>query len=144
MVSCSPAMNDMKTRARRDDRGFAIPGTLLNMAAGGLLVVAASAGLCSMPKLAAMANYPSLNAENQDASSLITKDIRRANRLEGASENRVVLQCASANGTTLVTYTYNATERTLKGTDNRSTQTVLADSDAFFFSFFSRPPPMAP
>ena len=124
----------------RTAKGFAIPGTLLNITAGGLLLAAtATVCLCNTHKLAAMASYPELSSQNQDATSFIINDIRKANSLQHASADRVVLKCGSPGNTTLITYTYDPAARTLTRTDGRSTQTVLTDLEGFSFSFFQRP-----
>jgi len=133
-------MKVMKTTLRKAVWGSVLPGTLFNITAGGLIAVGASvACLCNTYKLAAMASYQGLSSRNQDATSLIVKDIRRANSLDHASQDRVVLNCGSAGHTILVTYSYDAATHTLTRTDGRSTQTILTDLDGFSFSFFQRP-----
>jgi len=94
-------------------------------------------------KLAAMAGYQRLSSQNQDATSLIVNDIRRANSLDHASQDKVVLRCGPAGHISLITYTYDAAAHILTRTDSRSTQTVLTDLDGFSFSFFQRPSPAA-
>lgn len=133
-------MNIMKTTNGKNLWGFVVPATLFNLTAGGFLVVAAgSFSLCGMPKLAAMASYPALNSQNQDATTLITRDLRQASSLKQASQDCVVLNCQTVNGSSLVTYTYNAAAHTLTRTDEHSTQTILTGLDGFSFSFFQRP-----
>jgi hypothetical protein len=133
-------MNVMKTTVRKTVWGAVIPGTLFNITAGGLIAIGASvACLSNTCKLAAMASYEGLSSQNQDATSLIVKDIRRANSLEHASQDKVVLRCGSPGHISLITYTYDAAAHILTRTDSRSTQTVLTDLDGFSFSFFQRP-----
>jgi hypothetical protein len=136
----SAAMKIMKTTQNKTNWGFAMPGTLLNLTAGGFLAAAVvSVALCNMQKVAGMASYPGLNSESQDASSLIEKDIRRASAVEQAVSNEVVLKYNISGHVSHVTYTYNAAARTLTRTDERVSQTVLTDLESFSFSFFQHP-----
>ena len=133
-------MNVMMTKHAKKMFGFVIPETLLHTSAGGLLAVAATtACLCGLPKLGAMAGYPATNTQNQDASSLIANDIRRAGSLKQASEHQLVLNCGSATAPALVTYTYDAAAHTLTRKDDHSTRTVLTGVGAFSFRFFQHP-----
>lgn len=133
-------MKVMKTTVHKDVWGSVIPGTLFNITAGGLIAISASVVcLCNTYKLAAMASYQEVSSQSQDATSILAKDLRRANSLEYASPNRVVLKCGAASDAILITYTYDEAARTLTRTDGRYTQAVLTDLDGFSFSFFQRP-----
>lgn len=134
-------MKEMKTADKKGfGRGFAIPGMLLNITIGGMLVVGTgSLGLSSVHKVANMASYPGLNTQSQAASSMIAQDLRRASAVERASSEQVVLTVRRADGISSVTYTYDAVMHSLTRTEGSTTQTVLRDIDSFAFCLFQRP-----
>ena len=94
-----------------------------------------SFGLSSMRKVATMSSYPGLNRQGQNASTVITEDIRQASSIDSASSDRVVLKRADGK----ITYVYSATARTLTRVDAKGTQTILTDLESFSFSLFQRP-----
>lgn len=134
-------MKEMKTTNKKGlVWGFAVPGMLLNVTVGGLLVVGTGTlGFSSMRKVGTMASYPSLNNLSQTASSLIAQDIRRASSVDRATDEEIVLSVHSAQGTCTVTYSYDTAGRTLTRIEGPVTQTILKDVDSLSFSLFQRP-----
>ena len=134
-------MKQMKTTDKKGfGRGFAVPGMLLNITIGGMLVAGTgSLGLSSVHKVARMASFPGLNTQCQAASSMIAQDVRRSSAVERASSEQVVLTVRRAQDINTITYTYDAARRTLTRTEGATTQTVLRDVDSFGFSLFQRP-----
>ena len=122
--------------------GFVTSGTLLNLTVGGLLVLGAgSIGLFHGRDLASMAAYPDLDSQNQNASSVISQDIRRASSVESESTNRIVLRASAAAGASSVTYAFDPIAHTLTRTDAEGSNTILNGVETLSFSLFQRPGP---
>jgi hypothetical protein len=119
--------------------GFAMPGMILNITLGSaFLLGAGSFSLSNAHKVAAMASFPVLNSEGQNANSLIVQDLRQASSLESATSDRIVLSLTQAGDTSTVTYSYNRALGILTREDGQTTQTVLNNLDDFSFSLFQR------
>src|SRR5258708_3293519 len=73
------AMNNMNTEMNKTIAGFGMPAVLINTLLSGLVLIGAGTlGLSSARRVVAMASYPSLNRQNQEATSLMGQDIRQA------------------------------------------------------------------
>src|SRR6266849_999487 len=133
-------MNNMNTRNNKTFSGFGMQGMLMSVTVSGLVLLGAgSLGLSNARKVAAMASYPSLNRQNQEATSLIAQDIRRASSVQSANGNQIVLRVALDGGVSTVTYSYHPDDRTVTRTGNGTTQTLLTKVDSFAFSLLQRP-----
>jgi YD repeat-containing protein len=134
-------MKEMNTTNKKGfGSGFAVPGMLLNLTLGSVLVVGTgSFGLSSMHKMASMASYPGLNGQSQTATSLIARDIRQASSVECASSDQIVLKVRSSEASRTIAYAYDAARHTVTRTDAGTTQTLLTGVEAFSFSLFQRP-----
>src|SRR5690349_1022441 len=129
---------------KRVRSGFAVPGMLLNATLGSaLLLGTGSFVLCNAHKLAAMANFPALNSQSQNANGLIANDLRQAGSIESASSDRIVLRSALPGEVGTITYRYDRALGTLSREEGRTTQTVLNNLDDFSFSLFQRSSPDA-
>lgn len=132
----------MKIAMKNDKNGrsgFAVPGMLLNATLGSLLLLGAgSFGLSNVHKLAAMASFPALNTQSQNANDLIANDLRQAKSIESATTDRIVLRPALPGQTDTVTYRYDRGLGTLSRDDGRTTQIVLNNLDDFSFALFQR------
>ena len=133
-------MNVMITDSKDFRSGFAMHGMLINVALGSLILIGAGTfGLTNGRKVAAMASYPALSSQDQNATRRIAQDLRRACSIESAATDRMVLRSRDAAGTELVSYSYNPAQRTLTREDGHSSETVLSELDNFSFSLFQRP-----
>jgi hypothetical protein len=113
---------------------------VLNIALGSLILLGAGTfGLSNGRKVAAMASYPGISSQDQNATSRIAQDLRQACSIESAASDRIVLRTRDAAGAELVSYSYNTAQRTLTREDGHSTVTVLSELDNFSFSLFQRP-----
>jgi hypothetical protein len=132
-------MNINMRKNKTSRSGFALPGMVLNITLGSaLLLGAGSFSLSNAHRVAAMASFPVLNSEGQNANSLIAQDLRQASSLESASGDRIVLRSAMAGEVSTVTYSYNRALGTLTREDGQTTRTVLNNLDDFSFSLFQR------
>lgn len=133
---------DMKTSYcnRKNLLGFVTSGTLAHMAVGGLIILGAgSIGLFHGHDLAALAAFPSLDNQDQNASSVIAEDIRRASSVDSGSTNQIVLHVNAADGSSTVTYTFDPTAHTLTRTDTEGSSVLLNSVETLSFSMFQRP-----
>lgn len=133
-------MKHMTKNTTKLRSGFAVSGILLNVALGGaFLVGAGSFGISGAHKLGAMASFPTLNNENQKATTLIANDLRSACTVQRASAEQIVLARRAPGQIVTVSYTYHPKSGTLTREEGQTTQTVLADLDTFSFTLFQRP-----
>jgi hypothetical protein len=124
----------------RNFLGFVTSGTLLNLALGGMVIFGAgSIGLYHSRDIASMAAYPSLDSQDQNASSIIAEDLRQASSVDSGSSDRIVLRSHTIDGIKTVTYTFDPAAHTLTRADGQGGNTLLSDVEAFSFSLLQRP-----
>jgi len=125
---------------RKNLLGFVTSGTLAHLAVGGLIILGAgSIGLFHGHDLAALAAFPALDNQDQNASSVIAQDIRRASSVDTGSSNQIVLRVNAADGSSTVTYTFDPTAHTLTRTEAQGSNVLLNGVETLSFSLFQRP-----
>ena len=80
--------------------------------------------------LSAMAVCTGLDAENQEASKVLSQDIHSARSLESPTVNELVLSTPKGN----ISYTFDAACRCLTRVTNSKSQKLLSHVDSFSFS----------
>jgi hypothetical protein len=133
----------MKTSysSRRKILGFVASGPLANLAVGGLIVLGAgSIGLFHSHDLAALAAFPSLDSQDQNAGSIIAQDIRCARCVDSRNTNEIAFRESGSTGVSTITYNFDTESHTLTRTDSQGgAQVLLNGVEAFSFSLFQRP-----
>jgi hypothetical protein len=113
--------------------GYSVSSTMMSVACLGLI----GAGIFFVPKqgsLKAAIACPSLTTQSQDASAVLSQDIRAARSAQSAGADQLVLSSSQGD----VSYTYDKTAHSLSRTSGGISQTVLTGVDAFSFSLLRR------
>ena len=103
-------------------------GMLLLAGVGSLYIYSLKSFMC-------MSNYSELNAKNRYASDIISRDIRSASEVASVTTNQLVLR----NGSIDVTYTFDASGRTLTRLQLGRELVLLDCIDSIKFSLYQRP-----
>jgi hypothetical protein len=90
----------------------------------------------SMTSFASIANYSDFNKRSRNTSDVVSKDIRSALSVASATSSQLVL---NAPDLTNVTYTFDASGRTLTRSKGNDVRTVLKDLNSVAFSLYARP-----
>lgn len=132
--------NDMNEMSSNKSKwGFATHCTMLNVALGGLVLLGGGAGFSNIRGLATMVTYPSLYRQDQQASSVMADDFRRATALQSASDTQIVLRANLEGTTTTVTYTYDRAAGMVTRTDAHGSSTILKNVNSLSFTLLQRP-----
>jgi hypothetical protein len=127
-----------KTKSRR--AAFTVMEMLVGVSVGMLVLAAVGTFfLFSLRSFGSLANYTDLNSKDRYAGDLLTRDIRNAISVVSSTANQLVLQPPPAGGTNRLTYTYDATARTLTRTDSSSSKTLLTGVASCAFTIYQRP-----
>ena len=110
-----------------------MPGTVMSIASLGL-VIASVSGFFPKPGLKAAVPCPGLMTQSQDASAVLSQDIRSANSVQSLESNQLVL--TAPQGT--VTYTFDAPGHSLTRTSAGLSRKLLTGVDSFSFSLLRR------
>jgi type II secretory pathway pseudopilin PulG len=108
-----------------------------------ILTLAGSLWLFGSRSFAAMSNYTDLDAKSRNALDLMSRDIRQATRVTGFqnSGNTRWLQVTNEAQGARITYTWNATPRTLVcQKTGEPDQVYLTECDRWDFDLFQRAP----
>jgi hypothetical protein len=115
--------------------GFAMPGMLLHITFGSLLLFSASSALHPRNWRSQIAVSPALTQQDREAGDILSQDIRGARSVQSATATELVLNTSHGS----VAYGYNAAARTLTRCEGENRQVVLASLDSLSFSLFQRP-----
>ncbi|MBN2506528.1 MAG: hypothetical protein JXQ71_07530 [Verrucomicrobia bacterium] len=102
-----------------------------------LVLVVCSFAMFSSRNFVVLANYVELDDANRLAVDHLTRDLRQANRLIGATST--VLTLEDTDGFTLE-YAYSPTRRTLTRTKSGISKVLLTECDSLTFSLGQRNP----
>lgn len=109
----------------------------------GMIVLAAVAGLTlfSARSFLALNNYADLDIRSRIALDTMSQELRQANEVTGYATNRLSFSITETNGvTSTVTYTHDATQKTLTRTSTVGPPKVLlTQCDSLIFTMFKRP-----
>jgi prepilin-type N-terminal cleavage/methylation domain-containing protein len=108
-----------------------------------VLAMASSMWLFGSRSFAAMGNYADLDAKSRNALDLMSRDIREATRVTGFQNSGSTrwLQVTNAAQGTAITYTWNASPRTLIcERTGEPAQVYLTECDRWDFDLFQRAP----
>jgi len=129
---------------RRGVRGLTLPEMMVAVALSSMLLAsAASLWLFGSRSFAAMGNYTDLDARSRNALDQMSRDVRQATQVtafqrSGTTKWFTVTNTALGTG---VTYTWNATPRTLVCQKSGQTEQVyLTECDRWDFELYQRAP----
>ena len=125
-------MTNIKLRSA----GSTLAGIFLSIACAGLGCLVLSSVSPKHAGLSWIALFSCLDAENQNASKVISQDIHCARSLESAGPNELVLRSFNGN----ITYTFDAAHHRLTRIANSKIQKVLTHVDSFSFSLLRLDP----
>jgi len=125
---------NLKT-TKRLTKGFALPGLLLNLSFGSLLLFSASSALHPRQWMNQIAISHTLTQQDREASDVLSQEIRGASSVQRATARQIVLSNRHGN----VSYTYDAAARTLTRAEGVNSEILLKGLDSFSFSLFRRP-----
>ena len=135
-LGSSQKVNSMNvTKIQKFLQGFTLPGLLLPVSLGSLVLFSAGPALHPHSWLNQIAISPRLTQQDRNASDLLCQDLRAASSVQSAGANQIILNTSNGN----VAYTYNPAARTLTRLQGAKSETVLAGVDAVSFSLFQRP-----
>jgi prepilin-type N-terminal cleavage/methylation domain-containing protein len=124
--------------------GMTLVEVMVSVALGSMiLAMAGSLWLFGSRSFAAMGNYADLDAKSRNALDLMSRDIREATRVTGFqnSGNTRWLQVTNAAQGATITYTWNASPRTLVcQRTGEPDQVYLTECDRWDFDLFQRAP----
>jgi hypothetical protein len=102
-----------------------------------LLALVGALTFHSARSLVAMVNYADLETRSRNALDIMTREIRQANSLNSHSLTNLVFNDYDGK---LLTYWYNAADKTLRRTKDNKTQVLLTECDQLTFSIYQRNP----
>lgn len=129
-------MTNMNVKAKQGLKalaGYSFSNTMMSVACLGLI----GTGIFFVPKqgsLKAAVACPSLTTQSQDASAVLSQDIRSARSVQDAGANQLLISSSQGD----ISYTYDKTTRSLSRTSAGVSRTLLTGVDAFSFSLLRR------
>ena len=122
------------TKVKWRPAGSTFAGWLLSIACAGLGCLIVSFVSPTKPGLSGIALFSTLDAENRNASEVISQDILCARSLERHAANELVLR--SLHG--IITYTFDGARHSLTRVAGSKSEKLLAHVDSFSFSLLAK------
>jgi type II secretory pathway component PulJ len=124
-----------KRRARRV-AAFTLVEVMVASAIGTMLLAAvASLSFYSARSFAALANYVDLDQYSRKTLDKMSKEIRQADKIASATTTQLILVQA---GVTNLSYTYDASAKTLTRTNGSEYEILLQECDSLTFTLYGR------
>src|ERR1044071_4699694 len=118
--------------------GSTLTGMLVSITCAGLSLLLISSATAKHGGLNWMALCSGLDAQNQNASRVISQDLQFASRIESSSMHQFVLKSVDGN----TTYTFDPVHRTLTRAVSSKSENLLSCVDSFSYSLW-RPDPFS-